>query len=1343
MKLRFLEDHTLGKDKKIPEGEVRELKNEEATKMLMNEGIAEPVEEDEEIRELKIEGTTEEIKIEPSDEEESKSFLAFSVKLTDEIKEKLESVDDDFIVYEGSQAEHKIPHITVVGPRKTFDKDDWKEKVEEKIEKTPTKFTITSFNSFWDSSKLGFKGELNGKVDVDTPHLVLFDCKKDKEGTKSAWGRYEPIFSKFEGTELKIKSVAVIEKDKGSIYEEEINQKEYGSIPWKKFVEKCIYLPVNPKSAEKPKGPNINESQDGPTSPRMGTYSSEAKDKLWTYKEKGDEDWHRWGYAGYNDPQLKLGLIDADIYKIKDEDEKQEVIDGINKLGTRLHETPSGGVHALCLFYEDDLVENERGLPTVPFSFRKFVDDKLNGYTLTLECDGYEVVDKNVPLKIIKPEDIPEELKKDEDFQIGEVELDLDGEGEKFENEYGWKLEDIRDQDEKLDVLLSKLHPTEEDHEDCSYPSKSEADLGTAQKLYFWEFDDATISKILKTYRKRDKVIKRADYVESTLRKAKSRIENSDKPRKISDNVNPETWKPHEKGEVEEDSELINSEHLSEELREDKCVGEGADRTDFSYQDIIPEENWKKLGDHKNRLQGPHPKHGSGTEREFVIWKDSQTWTCSRHSTSGNVWSFLAVMDGIIDCSEAKAGALTGEKWRKTIRAAYDRELITAGLAGNLDKWSREREAFEKTSSGGEKEVRESVSLRKKQVELAYTDLHKQGNATHGSIHAELNGNEYFEEDWKLSTQNLKQFTNHVTEIADLDDDAKEIIFKKFTDMKGKARKIAIQESAGLESEPEFEELDVSDDEIYNYLDNHPLVKLCEKTEKAHVEDSLFKILARFSAYSRTMTDYPVNLWAVGPSRIGKTHGFKSMLKTIPQEYKLKFSDCSPKAMYYFCNEHGEDALAERIVFFNEVKAHEEAVRLLRALTDPTEEKNRHLTVKDQENLELDIKGLPVTWFTSVNPVEDPQLKNRFMFCNPEESQSHKKRIVDFQKDSFKGGIIQPVKHVDFPVLKTAFRKVLEETKEKRVVIAFDWEWGDEVHLHQFFGSLMQISAKIHHRQRPQTDDTIIATVDDFHIAKLLFSGVARETKGQLKKEDLDLYELLPESRERKISRSEASEKTKIAYGSTRHGLERLVEADLANKTKESNKWYYWKSGKEVAALAVSLVQDSLDFDSIKETLEDKGVGCTNIEFSGGVGDLEEAITTHTPPYIRKIVQVLKVPQEKVKTLFGDCPSCRDNIASSATSKDENKEEKKINKTQEKVGETEKLGTLNPAQRDKANILRDTLESFEEDKVSEKALITAAAGEAINEKFVKEWLVREDQRGNLTYDKSEGEVIRK
>ena len=198
---------------------------------------------------------SEDIETEPLGEE-NKSFLAFRVKLTDEIKEKLDSIDEEFVVYDGSEAEHKIPHVTIVGPRKSFDVDDWKEKIDEKIEETPTKFAITSFNSFWSSSKLGFKGALNGKVDVETPHLVLFDCEKGDEGTKRVWSEYEPTFSDFEGVELDIESVAVIQKDRGIVYEEKVVGK--GDSTEKnekrdKFLENCLYLPVAPKDAKKRK----------------------------------------------------------------------------------------------------------------------------------------------------------------------------------------------------------------------------------------------------------------------------------------------------------------------------------------------------------------------------------------------------------------------------------------------------------------------------------------------------------------------------------------------------------------------------------------------------------------------------------------------------------------------------------------------------------------------------------------------------------------------------------------------------------------------------------------------------------------------------------------------------------------------------------------------------------------------------------------------------------------------------------------------------------------------------------------------------------------------------------
>lgn len=142
----------------------------------------------------------------------------------------------------------------------------------------------------------------------------------------------------------------------------------------------------------------------------------------------------------------------------------------------------------------------------------------------------YEVVGARPPAAIF-PEDLPPELRSS-GAGGGEIVPVFRRPGEDFVNRYGWRLEDVRGEDEKLDDLLGSV-------EIPGYPSISEADFATCVKLLYWEFDPPTCGEILRTHRSREKVLEREDYVERTLRRAWSRVSET-----ISDRVDPEEWEP-------------------------------------------------------------------------------------------------------------------------------------------------------------------------------------------------------------------------------------------------------------------------------------------------------------------------------------------------------------------------------------------------------------------------------------------------------------------------------------------------------------------------------------------------------------------------------------------------------------------------------------------------------------------------------------------------------------------------------------------------------------------------------------------------------------------------------
>lgn len=87
-------------------------------------------------------------------------------------------------------------------------------------------------------------------------------------------------------------------------------------------------------------------------------------------------------------------------------------------------------------------------------------------------------------------------------------EIDANGSLE-YKNDMGMTLSEIRKKDPKLDNLLSGAH-------ELNYLSRSEADMATAQKLYWWRFNNSDIEGILRDYRPYEKT-QRDDYLKTTI----------------------------------------------------------------------------------------------------------------------------------------------------------------------------------------------------------------------------------------------------------------------------------------------------------------------------------------------------------------------------------------------------------------------------------------------------------------------------------------------------------------------------------------------------------------------------------------------------------------------------------------------------------------------------------------------------------------------------------------------------------------------------------------------------------------------------------------------------------
>jgi len=112
---------------------------------------------------------------------------------------------------------------------------------------------------------------------------------------------------------------------------------------------------------------------------------------------------------------------------------------------------------------------------------------------------------------------------------------------------------------------------------------------------------------------------------------------------------------------------------------------------DIDILAVVPTDNLEKKG---KQLQGPHPLHGSSTGMNFTVDPDKNQWYCHHagHNCGGGPFEWIAVEEGIIECGswERGKGPLRGKKWSKTVKAAYDRDVITASQAEMLTKSSEE-----------------------------------------------------------------------------------------------------------------------------------------------------------------------------------------------------------------------------------------------------------------------------------------------------------------------------------------------------------------------------------------------------------------------------------------------------------------------------------------------------------------------------------------------------------------------------------------------------------------------------------------------------------------------------
>jgi len=139
--------------------------------------------------------------------------------------------------------------------------------------------------------------------------------------------------------------------------------------------------------------------------------------------------------------------------------------------------------------------------------------------------------------------------------------------------------------------------------------------------------------------------------------------------------IHPDTKTPYEiyrdEGIVEISQEQIFS-VLAEYLISDRQMYEGIKPEDLDIMTVLNQTGVevKKLG---NQYTCAHPVHGSTGGANLVIHPQKNVWKCFRCNTGGGTLLLIAVIEGIVDCADAKSGVLRGDLFKKTVKIAEEK----------------------------------------------------------------------------------------------------------------------------------------------------------------------------------------------------------------------------------------------------------------------------------------------------------------------------------------------------------------------------------------------------------------------------------------------------------------------------------------------------------------------------------------------------------------------------------------------------------------------------------------------------------------------------------------------
>lgn len=258
-----------------------------------------------------------------------------------------------------------------------------------------------------------------------------------------------------------------------------------------------------------------------------------------------------------------------------------------------------------------------------------------------------------------------------------------------------------------------------------------------------------------------------------------------------------------------------------------------------------------------------------------------------------------------------------------------------------------------------------------------------------------------------------------------------------------------------------------------------------------------------------------------GTKGAAKTSIAEFVIKVLPDQLPLS-DDMSPKSIYYSCLKNPL-AMDKKIIVLDDVDENlsEAHVSVLKSFSS-----NKHprslVTVKNQDALSIQVEGYMALWTTSLNPIANDQVQDRFWATNIEDDQDIRKDIMFLKQRSLissnlanntLANVKNKLKNILATILKAEYNGVIIPYAYLLDFSIFNTKTELKNRLMDQFANLIKLSAIFHRYQRSITDKgQIVANLNDLDLAYNLIKDVFEINISPIKLSSLqkEILDILP-----------------------------------------------------------------------------------------------------------------------------------------------------------------------------------------------------------------------------------------